>query len=214
MRGDGQGGLPSLSIIGTSPSGKFYRLVPESALPRWDEEFPDRSDLLCWHCCHPFDTRPLPLPVAYDERHDVFRCHGVFCSFGCAKAYGGFAPRDPKVVALFEKRLRRDGGAGAAARAPARHLLRAFGGHMDIAEFRGRRTDLETEIAAPPAVIVHTEVYHETPAFSRRGRRRARRDDAGPVGGPDAGIDALTLKRARHATKSTMLERTLGLAPR
>ena len=41
-------------------------------------DWPAATDVLCWHCCHAFDGPPLPLPIKYDDRRDVFHvCVGV-----------------------------------------------------------------------------------------------------------------------------------------
>ena len=50
-------------------------------------EWPTRSSLLCWQCCHHFDHVPVFLPVDIDLAKNVFYFMGNFCSWNCVKSY-------------------------------------------------------------------------------------------------------------------------------
>jgi hypothetical protein len=46
-----------------------------------------KTDIWCHWCCHPFDTFPVPCPIAYNEITSKFDTVGVFCSWDCSAAY-------------------------------------------------------------------------------------------------------------------------------
>ena len=50
-------------------------------------EWPSRTKALCHHCCHAFNSVPVPLPMTFDSVRNVYHCRGNFCSWQCAKAY-------------------------------------------------------------------------------------------------------------------------------
>lgn len=50
-------------------------------------KWPDKTNILCYNCCHSFSTTPVPLPYSYDEIRKIYKCRGNFCSWQCAKAY-------------------------------------------------------------------------------------------------------------------------------
>ena len=49
--------------------------------------WPSKTTSLCHHCCHNFDTVPIPIPETYDHLRKIYICKGSFCSWQCAKAY-------------------------------------------------------------------------------------------------------------------------------
>lgn len=101
-------------------------------------EWPVQSSICCWWCCHPFDTVPVPLPVHYDDRYDMFSVRGNFCSWGCAKAYA-LHNRSPlgnhsELLAMLRRRV--EGKCMSIKAALDRSQLAMFGGVMGITEFR------------------------------------------------------------------------------
>lgn len=109
-------------------------------------EWPQRTDIHCWYCTHPFDTCPVPLPVKYDEKRRVFYVIGIFCSFACAKRYNmerDCVTRGHCGTLLCLMRHKLIGGPWACDSsgysivcAPHRNRLRCFGGDYTIEEFR------------------------------------------------------------------------------
>jgi len=96
--------------------------------------WPKSTDLLCWHCCHGFDTVPVPAVSDFSERRNIMQVHGNFCSWACSKAWMLRNNSHARVVYLH--RLAR-AGREPIATAPPRDVLRVFGGHMSITDFRG-----------------------------------------------------------------------------
>lgn len=98
------------------------------------------SDIACWWCAHTFTTQPVFAP--YDLKKDIYKVRGNFCSFECCLTYMS------KDVLLKEKRYllnyyfkdttKLKGTISEhVTPAPARELLKLFGGPLDIEEFRG-----------------------------------------------------------------------------
>ncbi len=102
-------------------------------------DWPTRTSVACWHCCHRFDTPPVPLPVRYDPRKDTFHVQGCFCSFACCKAFVLCSSDcDANTVSTNLTMLHRwtTGRTTHVTPAPPRCTLRMFGGELDILEFR------------------------------------------------------------------------------
>lgn len=109
--------------------------VRPSHLPDW----PTKTDRHCLWCCHPFDTVPIPLPLSYDDRTDVFKVYGMFCSWSCAKTYNMNTnhPDMPYRGHLLSQLYKRTTGITEGINpAPSKNYLKIFGGDMDIEDFR------------------------------------------------------------------------------
>ena len=121
--------------------------------------WPLRTNSLCHHCCHKFDTTPVPIPETYDELRKIYICKGYFCSWQCAKAYNinymntsGCGNRNMNISLLAHRmwvKYIKDDVNTVKTRdklrtysmhyinpAQDRIVLKAFGGHMDIEEYR------------------------------------------------------------------------------
>jgi len=56
---------------------------------RLGDFYPEKTDKHCWWCRHPFETRPLGIPV-YKESRDskmFYEMEGIFCSFECCLSF-------------------------------------------------------------------------------------------------------------------------------
>lgn len=186
------------------------------------EPWPTSTTLWCWHCCHPFGGQPLPLPVRYDDRRDVFHVAGTFCSWSCMKAYNWESASYMKPViinniTLFHKRC--TGVLRGIRTAPPRQALRVFGGHMSIEEFRAA-ADLPTDYTLVPRNVIPHDRAIEERVTQRAVNEAAKARDRPP---PDlkAEVDfqnvstkneTLRLKRPKPLhTSRNLLERTMGL---
>lgn len=157
------------------------------------ESWPRKVEIACWYCCHGFDTVPIPLPVAYDERRNVFSTMGWFCSFDCCKSFNlerNSVNRDRccTLLSLFRSKIRAKelGRAPLSARtasaygikgAPVRRKLAMFGGPLSIEEFRRGAEVLvsESDGEALARISEHTEreekvVFDETLGIGSRTR--------------------------------------------
>ena len=176
----------------------------------------DSTDVWCWHCCHPFDSPPLPMPVRYDDRRDVFHVAGTFCSWACMKAYNGSSNdyrRDVNavVIALFRKRCTGEVGRVPVRPAPPRAMLRAFGGTMGIDEFRGASATTSYR-QLPERMIPQRQVIEER--SRAQPTTRARHDLGVSVDFTNVAIrnETLRLKRPKPLQNTkNLLERTMGI---
>lgn len=114
----------------------------------------------CWWDHHPFETRAVGLPIKHDEQRNVFWMFGFFCSWNCALAYAwdstmvSLRERAPllvlRVLRLLSAKKGVDFNDVVCRAAPHWSVLKAYGGAMDIAEFRARhKTRLRTEVYPP-----------------------------------------------------------------
>lgn len=111
--------------------------------------WPEKTHMYCFWCCHPFETRPVPLPVAYDDRKDAFKVIGNFCSWNCAKAYNissncyewGYRS---ELLHMLYKRTEGSRATRIVAALP-KARLKIFGGNLDIGDFRTLSGDAKCE---------------------------------------------------------------------
>jgi len=219
---DGQGCRHEHIVIKkTDDKGTYVRVVPECSMHSW-EPWPTKCDILCWNCCHPFTTPPVPLPVSYDERRDSFHVMGNFCSWACAKAYsrdyvmsGASRGSQAMALTLLRKRATRDSSPLVAA--PPRILLKAFGGYMSIDEYR---TSHHTSAwsTTPPRLITYAQVIHDRKVGEHQRKIAActvdlsSQIDLGNTQTTSLQVESLKLKRPKPVKKtSNMLEIALGL---
>lgn len=169
---------------------------PSTAAGRW-----------CDHCCHPFDGPPVPLPVSWDSRRDIFRVRGMFCSFACALAYNRDSLASTtntsvraELLTLMRKKM--TGKYFKIRSAPSRCALKVFGGCMTIEEFR---SGSESATVLPPKMILEEQIL-EIRKNVPKSRARALSD--APVVYEDLPRnETLKLKRMKPLPKKNQLDR-------
>ena len=123
-------------------------------------------DKLCWHCCHSIPKGIATLHYPYKLLSSgKFQVGGQFCSWECVKGHG----RDHMSRVLsgvhqlnirhYRKMI--TGLADPVIPAPPRMVLKAFGGHMDIDEFRKSNSKIEYVINYAKMVKVTPYETHE-----------------------------------------------------
>ncbi len=118
-------------------------------------EVPEQTEIACFWCAHQFEGRPVFLP--YDEKEGVWHVYGNFCCPECALAYCLDEKEDQQTrwekVALLH-RLYANVVGGRIYPAPARTVLRLFGGKLSIEEYRAtvRKGKVRIDIHYPPMV--------------------------------------------------------------
>lgn len=105
-------------------------------------EWPSNTTVVCYWCCHKFDTPPLGIPVQYNQ--DQFQVFGCFCSLECASAYNFKQNHNldemwerNNLIHLLSRRMNYEAPVKPA---PDRLALKLFGGYMEIEQFRGYTT--------------------------------------------------------------------------
>lgn len=178
----------------------------------------ESSPIWCWHCCHVFEGKGVPLPVAYDDRRDIFKTKGVFCSFACAKAYntddGGI---QSSVVGYYLSLLhkRMYGNFGRIIPAPPRRTLKVFGGALSIEEFRAKAGEGIIVHELPPKMVPIETIMNEQRASIGRIRPRPAQDLSENLDLSDVSVsrnETLRLRRPRPMPSDTnLLARTMGI---
>lgn len=138
-------------LSGASASGRCTSLMPQQTSETWSLErfvpvvtgegwvpWPERSEICCWHCCHAFDTVPVPAVAGADDKRGILKAVGNFCSWACSKAWM-LDQRMDRYTMYLRSLYKKAGGEGVTIpRAPPRNTLRAFGGTLTIEQFRGQ----------------------------------------------------------------------------
>jgi hypothetical protein len=105
-----------------------------------------KTDIKCWWCCHNFDTVPLGMPIYYDHTVNKFSVRGIFCSFSCMLSYSrntkGVNSKSYLINYLYKKLT---GVIGINFKeAPYKYVLKEFGGHLSIEEFRNLSSEMKS----------------------------------------------------------------------
>ena len=107
-------------------------------LDKENDKWQESSDISCWWCCHKFDTTPLGLPNYFTK--DKFYVYGCFCSLNCAYAYNlelnDYKIWDRQTLLYYLKSIIFTDNDFILKPAPPRQVLKLFGGHMDIENYR------------------------------------------------------------------------------
>ncbi len=105
------------------------------------DEWPAKTDVCCWWCCHTFETLPVGIPV--NIKNDNFLVRGIFCSFPCLNTYNrihNFTTKTYLIKALYSKLSGTSIYSKSLSYAPPREMLKMFGGTMSIDDFRNINT--------------------------------------------------------------------------
>ena len=112
-------------------------------------QIPTKTNILCWWCCHSFDTIPRFIPTRYDQIRNRFKVTGNFCSWSCARSYfineHRFSGKSTNILLSSLIRVIH-GRSYNINSAPPRSALKAFGGKMTIDEFRNLDKNVYFEI--------------------------------------------------------------------
>jgi hypothetical protein len=98
-----------------------------------------KSSISCWWCCHPFESEPVFMPTALNDKG--YKVNGVFCSYSCCYTYMKLDPVSRQKLYLLNFMFRDETGKKGVildhiTPAPDRSVLQMFGGPMSITEFR------------------------------------------------------------------------------
>ena len=121
-----------------------------------EQRLPDSTDVACFWDCHPFRGVPCVIPTVIEE--GIWRVYGNFCCPECAAAYlfnervglhvqwERYALLN-RLYAPYSEPVRL---------APARSVLRLFGGTLDISDFRStvENKRLRIDVMMPPMISI------------------------------------------------------------
>jgi hypothetical protein len=127
------------------------------AASRHTQAIPERTDISCFWCSHPFEGRPCVIPQACED--GVWKVYGNFCCPSCCLSYLLNQTMDTHIrwerIALMN-RLYASSIGGGIYPSPARETLTAFGGIFSISEYRNiiEERRIRVDINFPPMVSI------------------------------------------------------------
>lgn len=135
----------------------------------------------CWWCCHEFNGTALSMPYKHDEKRNIFKTSGTFCSWSCMKTYAldTYGINRGSIVCgnMIMMRKKLFGKLGSIKPAPKRIRLIEFGGDLTIEQFRDNllvdngppeeiRTEPVSNIIVP--VVSNTSKIYEIKSVSAK----------------------------------------------
>jgi hypothetical protein len=172
-------------------------------------------DRLCWHCCHPFEGPAIPFPKSYDEKRRQYSVFGSFCSFACVSGYnrdrGRTHPGRSAGINIFHLYKDATGSRSPPPTAPPRELLRAFGGHMSIHEFRSLSETASHLVLPPNCITSVTSIMQTDPATSSKSIRNGMNKFVGATQRTDTLKLSNSSVQKRQNKSKTLLESALGI---
>lgn len=125
---------------------------------RIPEHWTKPTSIACWHCCHTFETPPVPIARTYDTKERSFIVFGNFCSLRCAKGYLVDNPtfESSQQLNMFSKMAREVYGQTDVPIAPPRIALQMFGGPYSIEAFRDK--PISAMLLSPPFITSYMVV--------------------------------------------------------
>ncbi|GAX85730.1 hypothetical protein CEUSTIGMA_g13145.t1 [Chlamydomonas eustigma] len=122
---------------------RIVDVLADFALKSQADDWPLSTSVLCYWCCHRFDSAPLGMPVRYVASLQKFLVTGCYCSLACAAAHNFELNRHSPQECIARHALLNalaqvldPGRREPVGPAPPRLALAAFGGHMSIDHFR------------------------------------------------------------------------------
>ena len=124
----------------------------------------EKTNIVCWHCSHQFDTLPIPLPVSYDSFNKTFNVYGNYCSLSCVKR--AILEQKNTAISSYSLSLLQKmafevyGFDDHIVTAPPKEALKMFGGFLTIDKFR--TCTVEMEAMTPPFVNSYLVLEEKT----------------------------------------------------
>lgn len=128
----------------------------------YNKNWPIKTDIVCWWCCHKFDSTPVPIPLTFSK--NIFKVYGNFCSFNCSKAF--LQSKEPlyssykdncSLLSFFCKKT--TGKRENIIAAPSRLSLKMFGGNLSIEDFRNN--NIKLSVIKYPFIPIQTYIQRE-----------------------------------------------------
>lgn len=125
------------------------------------KEWPLSTNVLCHWCCHRFDNTPIGLPIRYDAFAQKFEVINCFCSFACAAAFNLHVTRreeNSSLLHFLARKLHGNKAPEIIKPAPSPLCLKAFGGTVDINEYRNKKPESQIIINPPPMISAPQQI--------------------------------------------------------
>lgn len=187
--------------------------------------WPPHSSTLCWNCCHSFDNVPSFYPVDLDAEKNVFFFMGNFCSWNCVKGYAlklndqrkpqgtsyisllAFLTVHRPLKCLYSRTEQHPYNCPCleefkgVSLPPKKELLKAFGGHLSIDEYRKNFMKIEKYDWVMEYFHKNNKIMRELGSLTLTQKRRAYTFCFVSYPGPsEATVDHLYLLPLTHKT--------------
>lgn len=191
----------------TTPTNKVNQvLVPFKNFNK-SGKWPEQVNIYCWHCCHPFKSKPVSIPIRYVN--DTFYVYGVFCSYNCASAYNLNSNdynknENHQLLSLMYSKLYNTNKFIDICPAPPKEVLQIFGGNVTIDNYRNNfiTNNKEFKLIRPPLISI-------IPQVEETKKKIRRKEEYIPLNQNmiDSMNENLKLKRNKISTnKNTLVE--------
>jgi len=137
------------------------------------EDWPISTNTVCFWCCHAFHNTPYGVPNKYVN--GKFHVFGCFCSLECTTAYNFYSVETKHDVwesyNLINLLARKISYSDTVKIAPPRHVLKMFGGYMEIDDYRNYcKTSkiINTHAFPMVAMIQQLEEINDNDQYSNR----------------------------------------------
>ena len=143
---------------------KLTTLMREFANANRRKEMPKHTNILCWWCCHSFETPPISIPKFYID--DTFYVFGCFCNFSCAAAYIFDSINISEtnkwkyysLLHILKNKMIKNNDKETIILSPPKESLKVFGGYMTIEELRNIKNNQIYNIIQPPIISIHLSI--------------------------------------------------------
>ena len=173
------------------------------------DKIPEKTNIKCFHCCHDFDTQPLPMPFLYIK--GVFHVKYNFCSWECMKTFNNeinssTSPQTFSLISLFQRNVF---NVSTKEFAPSKYTLKCFGGHLTIDEFRNTNNK-SYKILEYPYVVSNPKIEQKN-NFSWIQKSSAEKQYDNFNRSTATESSTVKLKRNKETKTTKTLENVMGL---
>ena len=160
-----QTNTPTNSQTNTPTNSHVMYSMNQFNIANNNNNWPKKTDIHCWWCCHSFDTVPVAIPTKYCT--DSFTVYGCFCSYNCAMAYifNTYNLNTWEQYSLLKLMYYKTTNLNTDIKcAPKKEILTKFGGTVDINSFRKSFTlyNLSYRYITPPMTSIISHIIEDS----------------------------------------------------
>lgn len=176
-----------------------------------EKSYPKTTNVLCYNCCHKFNTQPISMPFMYNKAK--FYVKYVFCSWECMKRYNidSNTSNMHMISSLIQKFYQYiNKKTESIDISPPRCMLKEFGGSISIQEFRKNNKQIKYNIYEYP-IVVDSTIVEKVDNFSWIKEDSAKDSYKNHAIKPESNDKTSTLLKRPSAKKKSSLENSMGL---
>ena len=173
------------------------------------ESYPNKTNVLCYHCCHKFTTQPVSMPFLHEKNR--FYVKYVFCGWECMKTYNSVINSSTmnNNFSLIQKMYTEiTGKTDSISFAPHKCMLKDFGGNMTIKEFRNGNKNISYNLIEFPITV-------ENPCVEKLDNFSWIKEDSAKDSYKNHTVTSkfsdTKLARPKSSKKTSTLENSMGL---